>query len=306
MRALAIAVTVFGIGCSSGGNGAGPSNDAGSTMHDATSVDGSFGASACAACVDKACAQQLSDCGSDAACAAWLACQRACPTDSAGNVAPSCEAGCAKPSAASSAMLAETYDSCRTSGPGASCAACGAREAAAPMDAAPDIPFINEQCTGAMADDSSACNYCKSTQCCQTLAALYGDQSDFESMAMCVLACPSDAGTAGVSCLQGCFQAHPTAVGVYAPFQACVNVNCRPSCETPVSPCDQCTDAHCRDEYALCEGDPDCFELLYCTTNTGGATATVQDCESTFPKGLTAYDTLATCLIGNCEGSCTQ
>lgn len=288
----------FCLGCSS--HPASNAQDAG-----ADSSMGTFGTSACATCVNGACQQAESSCASDAACAGYLECLNACPTDSIGNIEAACESACAMPSG-SSGTLAESYDACRTAGLGAACTACGG-DASAVGDAAPDIPYINEQCSGSKADDSSACNYCQSTKCCQVLATLEANNTDFQAMATCINACTTDAGTADPTCLNACFQAHPAGLAAYAPFQACVDVNCYSECPPTPTKCNICSFTTCGTNFAECEGVPDCFEALYCTGDQiAGDTQALDACLAEFPDGMTEYDNLAACVTAKCSGPCPQ
>jgi hypothetical protein len=204
----------------------------------------------------------------------------------------------------SSATLAQAYDTCRTSGPGAGCKACGVavEDAGRPVDTGVESSIINEQCNPSMANDSSACNYCMTTQCCQVYAALEAVDSDFQAMAACALGCAMDAGTMQASCLQPCLAAHPQAFAAYPPDQACQNVNCYQECPPTPTACDMCRDTACRDSYAQCEGDPDCWAILFCVGNGD----TEQDCQAAWPNGVTNENNFAACAVANCKTQCSM
>jgi hypothetical protein len=302
-RCLAVAVFGLPLGCSSS-SGSAAVADAAAQDAGAESSTGTFGSSACGQCVDTACQQTESSCASDSGCASYLECLRACPTEASGNVQPACASACAMPSG-SSAMLAQAYETCRTSGPGAACKACGTtiEDSGTVVDAGMESSILNEQCNPAMADDSSACNYCMTTQCCQVRTALYAVQSDFEAFASCALGCAMDAGASMQgSCLQACTSAHPQAFAAYPPDQACQNVDCYQECPPTPTACDVCRDTKCRDSYAACESEPDCWAILFCIGN-GGSEAS---CQAAFPGGVTAENDFGTCAVTNCESSCSM
>jgi hypothetical protein len=89
---------------------------------DATSA---FGESACGLCIFASCDTEVTNCKANAACAPYLNCIDACETSASGAVDQTCAGRCLNASAGGSSSTISAVSTCMTSGPGASCTACG-------------------------------------------------------------------------------------------------------------------------------------------------------------------------------------
>jgi hypothetical protein len=171
MRVVRIGAVVCALGCSS----TPANNDAG-----ADSSSG-FGASACGSCVETQCASAITTCNSSAECSAYWSCVLGCGVDSSGNVDANCASACPRGSSSTGTTDEQALDQCRTTGAGASCAACGG-------DAGADggNPIIHQMCT--QVTDTTPCFTCEDNNCCNTYAACHADP-ECAAYKSCLVAC---------------------------------------------------------------------------------------------------------------------
>ncbi len=84
------------------------------------------------------------------------------------------------------------------------------------------------------------------------------------------------------------------------------------ACATPfksgVSACDSCVDGSCCSLVGACQANSSCLGLQNCLSQNCANTSNVQACFQTycgqFGGGINAYNAMAQCILGNCNGPC--
>lgn len=281
-------------GCSTS-NTVTPLQDAGIDTSTAT-----FGGSACGACVTQACASAISTCGGNPECAAYLSCLDACGIGPDGNVDPTCAAACPKGSSSTGTQYEQQLNTCRTTGPGAACSACGA-------DAGGN-PIIHQTCpTGT---DTNPCYLCEDNNCCHTYDACAAD-SECTALKTCLKDCYApgpdggvDAGAQGCSLF--CNGQYPKGVAHWAERRTCMDVHCLKECGagTP-DPCVSCAMSKCPEAYANLHGTQDGYLLWDCTAlcATGDKTC-IDACIAKYPSAKAAFDAFGLCNVTRCGTQC--
>lgn len=286
-------------GCSSGKSGgglsqakdAGPEADAGSN----------WGVSACATCIDASCSSEIQECSNDPSCSAHLDCLRACPVGANGDVDPTCEASCPAASGSVGQAAIQALDDCRHTGAGASCTACGGKPDGgdAGGDAGCSRPILCQQCAGS--DLSNACYKCEHEKCCDTYAACHNN-------ATCI---------AYITCIQNCTSGYDKCVSIcdaqvpdggYHDFQAkmaCVTARCLAECGGSSQQCQQCTNAHCMNEFLDCQLNDACSHATACLGTCAGSQQCYDSCVAKYPGDEPVLDTFLTCLKANCTNDCS-
>jgi hypothetical protein len=257
-----------------------------------------YGDSACGTCVEKtACLSEYQACGSDPGCAAYLKCLNACPLSSIGNADPSCEKACPAVSDSAGQTAQTAFLTCRTSGAGSMCTACG--QIPAPTD-----PDFTQQC--ATMTDTTPCFVCEDNHCCDTQAACLGDPA-CKALQACLVGCAKD-----LSCMDQCYtQASATAFSEWRHRNACALYFCADidACGTkPLDPCIKCQNLYCADPSAACAHDLQCTLLFDCETPCAPTDmACFSACEAKFPAGMSLlqaeFDCDATYCLNVCSGS---
>jgi hypothetical protein len=299
-----IASLSFGSGCGGTSTESGSDMDGGADV--GLALEGGFGSSACGQCVATACQTEIRSCNSDPDCSTYLGCVDICPSTAAGGPDPACIATCPKGSS-SAGMLAEAQlDSCRLSGAGAMCPACGIDGGGQPN------PIVHQTCT--QMTDQTPCFTCEDNFCCNTYAACHADP-DCVAMVTCLKDCENgtadDAGAPaggapdGGTCDAICAQAHPTGVAEWAPRETCLLANCTVQCENPPMPplsaCLACQYKSCLDEFANLNATTDGYLLGACIDACpGGANTCNEACLAQYPDEMAAVDALTTCVLANC------
>ena len=258
-----------------------------------------FGTSDCGSCVATSCNTERTACGGEPSCAAYLSCVEACPLDATGNVDESCAGAC--PAGTGDGTALETaYTTCRQSGAGASCAACGNQPDAA-------SPILNQQCSASTSSDP--CTKCRDEHCCDTNAACT-NQPDCAALAACLIGCEGGSADGGESaCEDACYDAHPQGLAVLAPHSACDLLFCgaASACNLYQHPtCETCTDTKCANEYAACIGDPNCYRVSQCADLCNTDSTCIAACESAHPSATPLLGALAQCDLAQCKAECTQ
>jgi hypothetical protein len=295
----AVSVTVLAaaslfVACSSNDANVAASS-ATSSSSSSSSGDMSFGASACGACVAMSCAAQVTDCNADPDCAAWLACVDKCGVNAAGNADPLCESLCA-PGTTTSAHAAESaFNRCRSDGPGAACAACGAKPSNCTN------PIAAQTC--APSNDPDKCFRCEDTHCCDTYAKYAANPDAVDFFKKCYQPCVTGGGkTCGVDC----FMKYPKGVDDVVARLACLDLNCfdQDSCNNnPVDPCVKCVNEKCCDASAALSGKTSGFLIQECAYPCKDA-ACFDACKKKYPAAKDEFDAFADCGFTHCYDVC--
>lgn len=297
-------------GCSSSSGSAAPGAiDSGTQTDSSDSLDSSaanYSNSACGKCVAQACNTAIMACESDPDCSAYLACLDGCAVGADGDVEPTCAAACPKGTSSSGTAAEMQLTTCRTSGAGAACSACGIDSGSA------GNPIVHQKCTPM--NDVSQCAICEDDHCCQTYAACHADP-DCHAMQRCLVDCYSgvsdDAGSPqggapdGGSCDLICAAAHPKGLVEWAPRDTCISVFCTVACENPpmppLDPCLACIYSKCADEFADLNGTPDGYLFAACiTVCPSGANPCTAACMSKYPTTMGPENALISCQQASC------
>jgi hypothetical protein len=327
----------FGCGSAVPTASPGSHRDAGAVFKDAggEASTSSYGGSACATCVARACSSEVTACAGDPDCATYLACLEACPVGPGGGVSAVCERACPAGSSSSGQSAEQVLLACMATGPGSQCPACGGEQDAGDLASV----VLHQQCPPS-AGSLGGCGDCLRAHCCQVIESCQTPQClGYES---CVLACatPSDDGGtvddgpqddgandgandealdggsvddgsdeaaafANVegACEEACELQYPDGRPGWAPLNACVQVFCGApnACADMASPCLQCITAKCPSEYVDYIGSSDGFALAFCVDGCAPtALACTTACYNQYPGGLMTASAVNQCALELC------
>ncbi len=294
---LAIAVGLF-VACSQGPQ-ATPASDAGVDV----TASATWGASACADCVNRACSEERRACSSDSACVARVTCLERCPLGPSGDLAPACAAACP----AGSGAATQAFESCRgraTRG----CAACGPVVADAGLSPLAD-KLLNQVC--APGTNADACTRCQESKCCDTRAACVGNPACKPGLTECLLGCsamPEE--SAKHRCSIACYEKDLKAAAELGGLLACIIAKCPSASECgPHDACSLCASERCASYYAECRATPECELISKCRLAEcpppGAVTAEcTQRCEARYPGGARLARDEEVCLLLSCAQEC--
>lgn len=238
--------------------------------------------SPCGLCVGEACASQVAACAAEPECASALECLYACPIDATGNADPACEAACPVPTSDGPAGALAALTTCRASGDGASCEACGVVPTGHPL--------LNQTCGEPVSAD--ACTACEEEHCCETRC-----NGPCQGYITCMQGCGGE-----VSCQDGCAAAHVEGVAEFGRWLACQLPHCRDYCQSLIpGPCLECGLVHCADEYADCFGNASCYLRFWCGFNCDSH-ACYQACDAKYPEANALMGAWLLCVGDNCLG----
>jgi hypothetical protein len=251
----------------------------------------SYETSACGSCVKEACAPDVTSCGGDPECAAYLGCVYKCPNAATGDVDPACEAQCPKPTSSAGLKAMDRLGSCRSTGPGSHCPACG--------QVSGGTGVLKQTC--GKSTETPPCFICEDEKCCETYARCHANPA-CEAYKQCLLACPK-----GQKCEASCDEKHPGALKDWAPRMACMSVRCAEPCLNgePLDPCVKCATQDCADFYADLVSTPAGYLLQSCVAVCRTADeACITACKEKHPSAVTSLNTLLTCVLQKCPTTC--
>ncbi len=262
-----------------------------------------FQKSECGTCVKSSCASAITDCQSDASCAAYLDCLYACPVDSRGNADPTCDAACVTTQGSTeSSKKREAVSGCRFYGAGSDCAACS-------IPKNPVSTSLNQQCTP-RPNPPNPCRACFWEHCCDTWDACFdGNNADCSALTDCLQACQTDPLE---PCYKTCFDAHPNSVSTFMAQQSCAISQCATdvgsSCDaTKRDACTACQHVTCGDPFVQLLSTGPGFLLFSCTEDCAalnkGADC-IAGCVTTHPDASDAFFLWAECVTYRCSSSC--
>ncbi len=265
---------------SKGGGGSGGSGEA-------------YGASPCGLCVKDACAAEIDACSADPGCAQYLTCLYACPLDATGNADPACADACGVPDSSTAQAARSAVEACRAYGAGAlDCPACGI--------SGNTHPLLNQDCPASQ--EVNACFKCEDEHCCETYAACKSDP-ECDALVTCIQACPDATYDA---CKADCEAAHPAGVAGFGARLGCLMVLCvEPCAGVPPTPCAECVNTRCGDEFITCWSNPECYHLFDCTTPCSPDDQPCFDaCFAAHPAGVQDFNNYALCSTQACSAEC--
>lgn len=274
-------------------HGACASDSGGSDGSGGTASGSPFGTSSCGTCVATACQAERTACLSDPGCSGFASCLDACPTEAGGNVDAACASACPTPASSAGVAAKGALETCRTSGPGAACAACGGSADAG--DGAPALnPILAPQ--GCSPSSKTGCQACFDESCCKLRSACLGDPS-CDQLSVCV------AGCSGWTCELACYEAHPDAVAKYSQYYGCVSVFCPgddQDCKTTTNTTIDCIVVdECKQEYSDCYSQAECYLITQCAMDCEDA-ACFDACKNAYPSGVAAFGAMTLCWEKKC------
>jgi hypothetical protein len=251
-----------------------------------------FGTSGCGTCVASQCGVEEAACASDPECALTLDCVRGCPVGADGDVDPSCESGCPAPATEAGATALEGWSTCRATGLGATCTACG------PIDV-PDGGVCPAP------QSANACEACYEEQCCATDEACATNPA-CDAFLSCTDAC--DAPGEAEACFDQCVLAHPTGVEAALGWAGCRVTRCNDPCPYNSNACIDCWMEHCADTQFACWAHPECYPIGLCIGDCTEATnqqACVYQClQGRSEVALELWNAKSPCINANCLTAC--
>jgi hypothetical protein len=279
------------------------SSDAEMETSDATPT---FGESACGLCVFASCDKEVKNCKADAACAPYLDCIDACETGASGAVDQACAGRCLNASAGGSSSTISALSTCMTSGPGASCAACGGGDAGLGA-------ILHEKCA-TDPDASNECDECFSEKCCETGNACKSDPSCIalaNCESHCVNGLPDEAGASaeppdggGYSCDLWCSASTNPGADKWVQFLACTDILCTggPACGGANS-CSVCVDQYCQNAELTITATVDGYLFGKCTLQCAtGDSECLTQCANIYPDVQMAAIEFESCAMQHCPG----
>ncbi len=300
---LAVAVGLF-LACSQSPQLT-PASDAGGDANANANANATWGASACAGCVRRACSEERQACSSDSACVARVTCLERCPLGPSGDVDAACAAACP----AGSSAATQTFETCRLREANG-CAACG------PVTANPDAglspladKILNQVCApGTHAD---ACKRCQESRCCDTRAACEQDPACLPTLVDCINICTAmPDGSAKHRCGIACYEKDLKATAELGSLVACMIARCPSASECgPNGACSACSNAKCASYYAECRATPECQLIGKCLLAECPPPGTItpectQRCEARYPGGARLARDEEACVTLSCAKEC--
>lgn len=272
-----------------------------------SSTAAGYGSGGCDTCDAMACADERSTCASEPDCAAYLDCVGKCAVGADGDAETSCESSCRTGVTSPSGEAAlQLLDSCRRSGAGSTCTACGrSGEGGAGGQGTCTTPDVvtTQQCAPDTTMGDTACETCQKEHCCDSLDQVLGT-GPAGKLADCWLACDDTA------CENACFDQYPDGVAGFAGYQACISLECLGTglcAQSPTHQCGLCQyDERCGCEYARCITNDDCFAITRCGDACAGNVTCAKECQDQFPDGKPLAQAFQLCLAQRCPDDCTQ
>lgn len=304
-------------GCGGGEDGVdqtGAAGAAGAAGGGGSGGGSGFAQSACGTCALGACKAARDACIATPGCGAWDACLSGCATASGGRYDAACEAACPVPSGADDAKLRGAEKACIDTAPCAECGGAGAGGGGAAGSAgaggagaggkagaggASTNPIYQQMCKASAA--TNACLKCQQEKCCDSYALVYDTPGPTKDFADCYGACKTAA------CEQGCFDKHKDGIKAFGGYEACVFGLCGAAGDCKISsPCTQCEVTQCKEEYAGCMTDTECFLAVDCIGKCpSGNLSCGNACKAAHPSAATLLDALLVCTAQKCVGSCS-
>jgi hypothetical protein len=263
-----------------------------SSSNDTTPDAGArYETSACGSCVKESCAIDVEACGGDPECAAYLGCLYKCPNAANGDVDVACESQCPRPTSSAGLKAADKLGSCRSTGKGSFCSACG--------QVSGGTGVLSQTC--GKSTETPPCFICEDEKCCETYARCHANPA-CEAYKKCLLECPK-----GQKCEASCDEKHPGALKDWAPRMACLTTRCAEPCLNgePLDPCVKCTIDSCADHYANLASTPAGYLIQSCITVCAtGDKPCIDACKAKHPSAVQPLDALLTCVVQKCPSTC--
>jgi hypothetical protein len=283
-------------GCGGSSNSSTGSGGSGGTSSGSGGAGPAYGTSDCGKCVEgMACLSQKNACAADPSCAAYLDCLNGCPLGPNGDADPACEKACPAVSGTAGTTAKDALSECRTSGDGASCAACG-------QIPQPQNPIFHQMCAKSM--ESNKCYICEDEHCCDGYQNCLADK-DCQDLQMCFQACPK---ADFYACSYKCYQDFPKGFPRFSEKLTCIAHFCgdTDACgDAPEGSCVKCQNLHCADETAACDTDYQCALLQSCQLPCNPADKACFDaCEKKYPDGVAKLKTMLDCGLNYCSIVC--
>jgi hypothetical protein len=189
--------------------------------------------------------------------------------------------------------------SCRKTGAGAQCAACGH----VPPDLSVTDPLLTQMCSPST--ETKMCPICEDNHCCHSYDACHNDAACM-TLESCVKVCANLDGGNPDLCTYDCYtSASKSALAEFSTLLTCVVFECLNECANGGDPCTNCTIARCQESKIACGEDADCTLITECGAlcATGDSTCLVQ-CRAMYPAGQDKYDAFTNCGLAACSTVC--
>lgn len=252
-----------------------------------------YGASACLACVDLACATEVHTCAADPECGTYMQCLRECPLAATGNVESTCESGCPRALGSVGAQAISELEECRQSGLGSICSLCGDDQAVESV--------LDQTCEPSV--ETNKCYRCEDEHCCETYAN-YASDVEGAAFKRCLEEC---FGVNGERCEESCFEAHPKGMATWTPRLACIQLYCgdQDACnDIPLDACQKCINRECVSSLLALYVDPLGYLFSSCTTAATDA-ADREACLLEYPTARPLFEAFGECALSQCGSDCS-
>jgi hypothetical protein len=211
-----------------------------------------------------------------------------CSSDDSANLA----ATCGPENQCNSCATCLEYCACKGGDPTTCSTQCGGGADAAPTgcSAAPDCG----SCTACF--DSCLCTTGNAQSCLSQCLVDAGGVGGFGGFGAGPATGGSGGGVGGVGAVGGGGTGAVGGGGCATPFKS------------GVAACDSCVDVSCCSLVGACQANGACTGLQSCLSQNCANTSNVQACFQTycgqFGGGINAYNAMAQCILGNCNGPC--
>lgn len=253
---------------------------------DAAAAPQAWGASPCAECIERACADERARCTTEPSCARNMECVGRCPGMPDGRLDESCAERC-PPAAGTSAEHARSeLARCRTVGAGALCTACGGTRYRSPT--------LNQVCPQTTPNPPSSYNGCVERKCCDSRRRCNDDREGCYAFLTCKTDCAGKR-----SCEDECYRSFDSVFTVYEAHSSCALTHCFDTLSGPPQPCARCARVECGDEHMACNNDHDCVLLERCQSSCLSLEC-FQSCAKQFPAAVQLSAAVYLCARDRC------
>lgn len=244
-----------------------------------------FATSSCGTCVLAVCEAEVTACGADPGCAAYLECLEDCSLGALGDADATCEAACPRTGSSTSTDLVAALSLCRDDQGVVECEACGFAS------------LLEQECPNPPTE-SEECPRCEEERCCDTRQACR-DVPECVPFLHCLQACP--VGAEEIACTQQCAIDLEPGIAAFAEKFACIIGNCNAECGDA---CSGCIAANCPNTHMACQADLSCYLLDKCFASCDGDATCASACLDTYPEGNELFTASSICLLESCGVEC--
>ncbi len=153
----------------------------------------------------------------------------------------------------------------------------------------------------------STCTVCDKQTCCQQLDA-YSNSTSCGDLVSCTLNCTTN------SCAIGCANSYPAGVAQLDNWNGCLDTSCVGACgispvdcsiSSTATNCTKCDMQSCCTQFGACMESLGCLALVDCISSCTTTTCE-NNCLTSYPSGVTAFNNWNNCLNNSCNSACSS